>query len=56
VVGDGDGRIGMGKGKAKEVPVAVQKAMEEARRNMIKVAEATAPHHNVMASMALPRC
>ena len=37
VVGDGDGRIGMGKGKSKEVPVGVQKAMEEARRNMIKV-------------------
>jgi len=37
VVGDGDGRIGMGKGKSKEVPVAVQKAMEEARRNMIKI-------------------
>ena len=37
VVGDGDGRVGMGKGKSKEVPVAVQKAMEEARRKMIKV-------------------
>ena len=37
VVGDGDGRIGMGKGKSKEVPVGVQKAMEEARRKMIKV-------------------
>jgi len=37
VVGDGDGRIGMGKGKSKEVPVAIQKAMESARRNMIKV-------------------
>jgi hypothetical protein len=37
VVGDGDGRIGMGKGKSKEVPAAVQKAMEEARRNMLKV-------------------
>jgi len=37
VVGDGDGRIGMGNGKSKEVPVAVQKAMEEARRRMIKV-------------------
>jgi small subunit ribosomal protein S5 len=36
VVGDGDGRIGMG--KAKEVPVAVQKAMEAARRNMKKIA------------------
>lgn len=37
VVGDGDGRIGMGKGKAREVPVAVQKAMDEARRKMFKV-------------------
>ena len=37
VVGDGNGRVGMGKGKAKEVPVAVQKAMDEARRRMIKV-------------------
>ena len=37
VVGDGDGRVGMGKGKAKEVPSAVQKAMEEARRNMVRV-------------------
>ena len=37
VVGDGDGRVGMGKGKAREVPVAVQKAMDEARRTMIKV-------------------
>lgn len=38
VVGDGDGGVGMGKGKAREVPVAVQKAMEEARRKMVKVA------------------
>ncbi len=37
VVGDGDGGIGMGKGKAKEVPVAVQKAMDEARRKMVKI-------------------
>jgi len=37
VVGDGDGGVGMGKGKAREVPVAVQKAMDEARRNMIKI-------------------
>lgn len=37
VVGDGNGRIGMGKGRAKEVPVAVQKAMDQARRNMVKV-------------------
>lgn len=37
VVGDGDGGVGMGKGKSKEVPVAVQKAMDEARRRMIKI-------------------
>ena len=37
VVGDGDGRVGMGKGKAREVPVAIQKAMERARRAMAKV-------------------
>ncbi|MBU0688947.1 MAG: 30S ribosomal protein S5 [Gammaproteobacteria bacterium] len=37
VVGDGDGRVAMGKGKSKEVPVAVQKAMDECRRNLTKV-------------------
>jgi len=37
VVGDGDGRIGIGQGKAREVPVAVQKAMDDARRNMVRV-------------------
>jgi small subunit ribosomal protein S5 len=37
VVGDGDGAVGMGKGKAREVPLAVQKAMDEAKREMIKV-------------------
>ena len=37
VVGDGDGKVGMGKGKSREVPVAVQKAMDEARRKMISV-------------------
>jgi small subunit ribosomal protein S5 len=37
VVGDGSGKVGMGKGKSKEVPLAVSKAMEEARRNMTSV-------------------
>ena len=37
VVGDGKGRVGFGRGKAREVPVAIQKAMDQARRNMVKV-------------------
>ena len=37
VVGDGKGRIGIGRGKSREVPVAIQKAMENARRNMVTV-------------------
>ena len=37
VVGDGDGRIGMGTGKSREVPAAVQKAMERARHSMEKI-------------------
>ncbi|MBI5447696.1 MAG: 30S ribosomal protein S5 [Gammaproteobacteria bacterium] len=36
-VGDGRGKIGIGKGKSKEVPLAIQKAMEDARRSMIRV-------------------
>ena len=38
VVGDGNGKVGMGRGKAREVPVAVQKAVEEARKSMVKIA------------------
>jgi small subunit ribosomal protein S5 len=37
VVGDGKGRVGFGRGKAREVPAAIQKALEAARRNMIQV-------------------
>lgn len=37
VVGDGNGRVGFGRGKAREVPIAIQKAMEAARRNMIDI-------------------
>jgi len=37
VGGDGDGAIGMGKGKAREVPLAVQKAMDEAKKGMLKI-------------------
>ncbi len=38
VVGDGNGKVGFGRGKAKEVPIAIQKAMENARKNMLPVA------------------
>ena len=37
VVGDGNGRVGIGRGKSREVPLAIQKAMEDARRSMISV-------------------
>jgi len=37
VVGDGNGKIGFGYGKAKEVPIAIQKAMDKARKNVIQV-------------------
>lgn len=37
VVGDGQGRIGYGRGKAREVPAAIAKAMEQAKRNMVRV-------------------
>ena len=37
VVGDGNGRVGFGRGKSKEVPIAIQKAMENARRSMVEV-------------------
>ncbi|GLR76650.1 MULTISPECIES: 30S ribosomal protein S5 [Aliivibrio] len=48
VVGDGNGRVGFGYGKAREVPAAIQKSMEKARRNMFTIAlnEGTL-HHSV---------
>ena len=51
VVGDGDGRVGMGKGKAREVPLAVQKAMDQARRNMVPD---LSPMQNTIRCLPLP--
>lgn len=47
VVGNGQGRIGFGQGKAREVPVAIQKAMEAARKNMrtVPLRGKTLPYH-----------
>ena len=49
VVGDGEGKVGIGRGKAREVPLAVQKALEDARRNMFKVAlKGGTLHHELL--------
>ena len=49
VVGDGEGSVGYGLGKAKEVPEAIKKGMEKAKRNMVKVAlkDGTVPYEVV---------
>jgi len=46
VAGDGNGKVGFGTGKAREVPAAIQKAMEDAKRDMIRVpmVGGTVPH------------
>ena len=47
VVGDGNGRVGVGMGKSQEVPIAIKKGVEDAKKNMFSVpltAEKTLPH------------
>ncbi len=46
VVGDGEGTVGMGKGKATEVPEAIRKAIEQAKKSLIKfpIKDGTIPH------------
>ncbi|AME01083.1 30S ribosomal protein S5 [Moraxella osloensis] len=56
VVGDGNGRVGFGRGKAREVPAAIQKALEAAKRNMITVDLAgTTLQHPITASHGASR-
>lgn len=56
VVGDGQGRVGIGFGKAREVPVAIQKALENARRNMKPVVLKNGTlHHEVHGKHAATR-
>lgn len=51
VVGDGNGRVGYGYGKAKEVPIAIQKAIEKAKKSMITVAlKKGTLHHPITSS------
>lgn len=51
VVGDGNGRVGYGLCKAREVPIAIQKSMEQARRNMRKVSlNGDTLHYSITAS------
>lgn len=56
VVGDGKGRVGFGRGKAREVPAAIQKALEAARRNMITIElNGTTLQHQVAAQHGASR-
>lgn len=56
VVGDGKGRVGFGRGKAREVPAAIQKALEAARRNMITIElNGTTLQHTVVAQHGASR-
>lgn len=51
VVGNGSGRVGIGRGKAREVPEAIRKAMENARRNLVEIPmSGNTLHHTIISS------
>lgn len=51
VIGDGKGKVGYGRGKAREVPVAIQKAMDQARKNMVYIPLAGKTiHHSIVSN------
>ena len=58
VVGDGRGKAGFGTGKAKEVPEAIRKATEDAKRNMVRIPlrDGRTLHHDVKALMEQDMC
>ena len=53
IVGDGKGKVGFGHGKAREVPEAIRKATEEAKKTMIRVPPAREPHPCTMTALAV---
>jgi small subunit ribosomal protein S5 len=56
VVGDGNGKVGFGRGKAREVPAAIQKAMEDARKNMVRIPlNGGTLHYSIMARFGAAR-
>jgi hypothetical protein len=55
VVGDGNGRVGFGYGKAREVPVAIQKAMQQARKNLVNVPLRNSTLHFAVVAAGLRR-
>ena len=54
VVGDGNGKVGLGYGKAKEAGLAVQKGIEEARKNLFEVPLAGSPSSTPSSARAAP--
>lgn len=51
VIGNGNGRVGIGRGKAREVPEAIRKAMDNARRNLVDISmRGTTIHHTIVSS------